>query len=93
MDLANWSRVIEEGAAATREEHERIRKEMGPPRQIFETPDGVLFGYYHVQEGVLRFRLNRKNEIIPPTARLFTEDELKAMMVTFRAFVIPIEDA
>ena len=83
MDLANWSRVIEEGAEATREEHARIRREMGPPNHIFANEDEVLVGFYRVESGVLRFRLNVKNEIIVPSALLFTADELKIMIATF----------
>lgn len=82
-DLADWSKVIAEGAAATREEHARIRREMGPPNHIFMAEDNVLFGFYRVEGGILRFRLNTKNEIIVPTARLFTADELKIMITTF----------
>ncbi len=82
-NLANWSKVIEDGAAATREEHARIRREMGPPNHILIGEDAALFGFYRVEDGVLRFRLNTKNEIIIPSARLFTTDELKIMIATF----------
>ena len=83
MDLENWNKILEDGAAATQEEHARIRRKMGPPNHIFTTEDEVLFGFYRVKGGVLRFRLNVHNEIMPPTARLFTANELSIMIATF----------